>query len=65
MEDCERFFERGNHDGGDLGGVVIEMDGLEDGVAEEAADGVGDVGEEAADVGHESEAGGQDVVADG
>ncbi|WP_233558386.1 hypothetical protein [Tessaracoccus sp. OH4464_COT-324] len=51
MEGGEGFFEGGVGDGGGFGGGVVEVDGFEEGVAEQAADGVGDVGVEGADVG--------------
>lgn len=65
VEGGKGLFEGGGGDGGGFGGGVVEVDGFEQGVAEQAADGVGDVGVEGADVGHEPQAGGQDVVADG
>ncbi|WP_185744185.1 hypothetical protein [Arachnia propionica] len=65
VEGGKGFFEGGGGDGGGFGGGVVEVDGFEEGMAEQAADGVGDVGVEGADVGHEVEAGGQHVMPDG
>ena len=54
------LFEGAGGDGG-----VVEVDGLEEGLAEHAADGVGRLAVEGADVLEEVEAGGEDVSADG
>ena len=54
------LFEGAGGDGG-----VVEVDGVEEGLAEHAADGVGRLAVEGADVLEEVEAGGEDVSADG
>lgn len=48
---------------GDAG--VVEVDGAEEGLAEQAADGVRGLGVEAADVGEEVQAGVEDIATDG